>query len=81
MSFCRSFLLLKKVKLVRMAKRKIRKRQKRAINLKRIKGKIVKNQILLKQGMISLQRFSPQWRNIKKSSLLLGYILYKQLQV
>lgn len=79
--FLRYFLSRRKVKQVLMAKRKTKRRQRKAISPKRIKEKIAKNQILLKQATIYPQKSSLPWKNIKKFSLSLGYILYRQLQV
>lgn len=78
---CSFILSPRKVKLVLMAKRRIRKKRKKAINPKQIKGRIAKNQILPKRATIFPQRFSPQWKNTKRSSLSLDYIQYKWLLV
>lgn len=67
----RFFRCLKTQKL-QTVKRRARRRQRNPTNLKRIKGKIAKNRILLRPAMIFPQKSLPLWKNTRRCSSLLG---------
>jgi hypothetical protein len=58
-----------KVKQGVMVKRRVRKRPRSRTSQKEISVKMVKSPALLRQAMISQQRFLLQWRSTKKYSL------------
>jgi hypothetical protein len=65
-----------------MVKRKGRRKLKNQTSPKQIsENRIAKNQILHRLAMISQRKYLPPWKNIKRCSLLLGYILLKVLPV
>jgi hypothetical protein len=65
----RSFHCRKKMKQGLMVKRRVRKRLRSQTSQKQISVKIAKSPTLLRQEMISQQRFLLQWRSTKKCSL------------
>lgn len=63
------YLKMRKLQTVR---RRVRRRRRNPTSLKRIKGKIARNRILLRPAMIFPQKSLPPWKSTKKYFSLLG---------
>lgn len=79
--YYRYFPYQRKVKLVPTVRRKVRRRQRKAINRKLTNVRTVKNLTHLRRAMICQPKYFSRWRNTKKFSSLSGYTPCNQLQV
>lgn len=66
-----------KTRKLQTVRRRARRRRKNPTNLKRIKGKIARNRILLRPAMIFPRKSLPPWKNTRRCSSSLGCTAHK----
>lgn len=64
----------RRVSKARTARRKARKRRRNRTNPKLLRGKTARNRATSSREAISVRKYSPPWKSIKKCSSSLGYI-------
>jgi len=68
-----------RLRLVEMARRKVRRKQRKVTNRKLTSGRITKNPMLLKPALICPQKYLLQWKSTKRCSSSYAFILHSQL--